>query len=113
MLALAPVTSFASGKLSFQPGYYLNQKAFGGQVGLSIYEPLSRHYNLFINSWTGYGTQPWEDKPDVTWVTQKLTVETFAMGGKLNLGVGLQVNYAGSKDYFNNSVHAKLAYSLW
>jgi len=111
VLALLPTSSFASGKLAFQPGYYLNQREFGYNVGLSVYQALDSHKQFFINSWTGMGDQPWDFKDNTLWMSQKATVETFF--GNLGVGAGLQVNYSLTDHYFNNNVHMKLSYQLW
>jgi len=110
---LVSTGAFASGKLIVQPNYLLDQQKFGGQVGLAVFEPLSVHKNFFINSYTGFGTAPWETRDTTHWLTVKNTFEMPLMNWKMIVGVGFQLNYSVKDHDFNNNVHAKISYQLW
>lgn len=108
---LLPTLSFASGKITIQPGYYLGSKKVMPMGGLGIYEHLVGP--LYYNSWTGAGLQP-RNEGNLLWLSSKHDLEMYF--GKVAVAVGVTYRKAekGILEYPDESdVHVKLTYQIW
>ena len=65
--------SFASLKLSTQANLYDKGHNTRPQVGLSWYQPIMR--DIALNTWAGYGNEPFEIKDDVNWFGAKAQLD--------------------------------------
>lgn len=111
ILFVSSVT-FASGKLQIKPSYSLKSEKFGGQVGLSIYEPLLLGINY--NGWLGAGIQPRVGEDSAKYAVFSSFLETWF--GRTGLGVGYvfkKANVPVDELFSDHSIEAKLMYSIW
>lgn len=108
-LVVATNMAHASGKLMVQENRFFNTHKYRPQVGIAIYQPMFGPFAY--NSYTGYGTQDFEVKPDANWYVTK---HDFEMNlGALMVGAGVTVRYVKPSEEFNNDAHIKAALKLW
>lgn len=112
-LLIAPALSLASGKIQVKPGYYIKAEKFGGQVGLSIYEPVFG--GVAINQWIGVGTTPRPYDDSVFYAVSETSFEKWF--GKVGAGVGYKFSHSSkSLDPGVLSEHCafiRASYQLW
>lgn len=114
LLLLVSQSVFATGKLQFQPSYYMKAQKYGVMGGLVIAEHLLP--NLMYIQWTGIGTRPFEHSNDITWFGTRHDLETYV--GRFAIAVGVGANY-GDEDFVaavkgaDYNAHVKLTYKIW
>lgn len=91
-LCLLPALSFASGTLQLKPSYFMKAEKFGGQMGLSIYEPVV--LGIKVNQWFGLGFQPRAFEDGVFYAVSDTTFERWF--NRFSLGVGYKFTHASS-----------------
>lgn len=108
-LIFASVFAEASGKLSLQNNVYKDGR-YRPMVGFGIYEPMFAG-KVAINSWTGYGNQPFELSPDVNWFTTKNQIDVHL--SKLTLSPGFQYSFVWPFEEERSWLYLKIDYKLW
>lgn len=83
------MTAAASLKLSLQENFYDQGKHPRPMAGLSWYQPLIM--NTALNSWAGYGDEPFELKDDVHWFSAKSQMDFIF--GSFVVSPGMQYKY--------------------
>lgn len=102
--------SHASGKITLQNNLFEGGKQYRPMIGLGIYEPIFGGA-LAINSWTGYGNQPFDLSPDVNWFTTKNQIDFHI--SRLTVSPGFQYSFVTPYDEDRSWVYLKLDYKLW
>lgn len=100
----------ASGKISIQNNFFDQGKKYRPMIGLGIYEPIFGGA-LAINSWTGYGNQPFDLSSDVDWFTTKNQLDFYF--GKLTVSPGFQYSFVSPYKEDRSWLYMKLDYKLW
>lgn len=114
VLLLISTNVMASGKLQFEPGYFIGAKSFGAKGGIAIHEPLFG--NFFYSGWTGLGYSPQFDTNRMIWANSAHDVVRYFE--KFSVGTGVAVSY-GDENFgegfkkFDYNVHLKFAYNVW
>lgn len=111
-LAIIPSLTFASGTIQFKPGYFVKAEKFGGQVGVSIWEPVSG--KLHFSQWLGLGIHPRLGDNSVTYAVSE---SSFGMWhGRLGVDLGYKFTHASqevSELISEHGVYLKASYKLW
>ena len=102
--------AMASGKLTLQNNFFEGGKEYRPMMGLNIYEPIGDG-SLAFNSWTGYGTQPFDIHPDVDWFTTKNQVDFYFQ--RLTVSPGIQYSFVLPWEEDRTWLYLKLDYKLW
>lgn len=102
--------SFASGKITLQNNLYNGGKDYRPMIGFAIYEPIFGG-SLALNSWTGYGNQPFDLSPDVNWFTTKNQIDFYI--SRLTVSPGFQYSIVEPYNEERSWVYLKLDYKLW
>lgn len=106
LFTVAP--AFASGKFVVTPRYYEFGKV-GGQLGLSIYEPLVA--GLAFNAWGGLGIRPFEFKKTEYWMSSSIGLDYQV--GSIIMGVGVQPQMSLSGEESESNIFLKVGKRLW
>lgn len=112
ILFIVGSTSFASGKLQLKPGYYMKAEKIGGQVGLSIWEPIGGGLNF--SQWLGAGVQPRKLDDSVFYVVSETALGKWF--GYTGVSMGYKFQHADQtvNDLISeHSVFLKLERKLW
>lgn len=100
----------ASGKITLQNNFFDGGKKYRPMIGFGIYEPLFAG-TVALNSWTGYGNQPFDLNPDVDWLTTKNQIDFHL--SRFTLSPGFQYSFVSPFSDERAWVYVKLDYKLW
>lgn len=100
----------ASGKISLQNNFFEGGKKYRPMIGLGIYEPIFGG-SVALNSWTGYGNQPFDLNPDVDWFTTKNQIDFHFK--RMTLSPGFQYSFVSPFGEERSWVYFKVDYKLW
>ena len=114
LFLLVPALSFGSGTLQVKPGFFMKAKKPGGQVGLSIYEPVIG--GIKLNQWFGVGFQPRAYEDSVLYAVSDTTFEKWF--GNFGFGVGYKFQHASAQSLnlgliSEHSVNVRGSWKLW
>jgi len=100
----------ASGKFTFQNNLMADGKEYRPAFGLSVYEPMGKHFA--VNMWTGYGRQFLVVRDDVSWWVSKAQLDVKYK--RLVVSPGAQFKILPSEDYDKDyMVFVRVDYILW
>lgn len=105
------VDAEASGKITLQNNFYNGGKDYRPLIGLGIYEPILFKGKVAVNSWTGYGNQPFDLNPDVNWFTTKNQIDFHL--SKITVSPGYQYSFVWPYKEERQWFYVKLDYKLW
>lgn len=112
ILAVIPSLTFASGTFQVKPGYFVKAGKLGGQVGLSIWEPVTGR--LHFSQWLGLGVQPRFQDQSVTFAVSE---SAFGMWfGRIGVDLGYRFTHADQNVgelISEHGVYLKASYKLW
>lgn len=110
LLALLPVTAFATGVVTTEPQYEVRSHKYGAKLGLKVEEPLLLN-GLAFDGWLGLG-KTWEQDHYTDWASAKVGVKyTFDCG--LGLGLFNQPDVDFRHGKFQDKIEATVSYQVW
>ncbi len=114
VLSIALFTSLpeasASGKITLQNNFFENGQKYRPMIGLGIYEPMFGGL-VALNSWSGYGNQPFDFNPDANWMTTKNQLDFHIK--RFTISPGFQWSYVLPYEEERSWVFLKVDYKLW
>lgn len=111
-LAIFPMFAYPSGKIQVKPGYFMKAEKFGGQLGISIWEPVFS--SIKFTQWFGIGTQPRVMDDSVFYAVSETALGSWF--GRTGIFIGYKFQHAdkASNDLISeHSVFLKAEYQLW
>lgn len=111
-LSLFCLSAFPSGKLSVSPAFYFDKKVVLPTLGVSVYEPV--FLGLIYNSFTGGGSTPRFNQPNVGWFATRQDLEKTFGDLSVSVGATMRIMLQDGFDTQNeNNLHVVLEYKLW
>jgi len=107
-MLLFSTSAFGSGKLQLQTN--VTDGNVRPQVGLAVWQPLMR--NVALNSWTGYGSRPFEDKDSTHWLVLKNELQV-GVGKAWTVAPGFEWQEDFTAQESRNKFYVSLSYKLW
>lgn len=107
-------SAFSSGKLQFEPSYFLMSERMGYKGGIAIHEDLFGPFAY--ESWTGAGWTPQDKFTRMAWASSQHDVVfyvgdlSFSLGGGLNFG---HEDLPEARRLLDYNVHARASFRLW
>lgn len=105
-----PRPAHASLKASVQSNWYDSAKNDRFQYGLNWYQPLGFQKRLALNSFLGYGTEPFELKGDIDWTVFKTQLDIIYK--RFTLSPGYAYKHTDPLDISRDYAYIKLEYKI-